>query len=131
MREMRHLGDLILAVHAAWVVFNVGAPILAVRRPAWRIVHLCSLGLTLLFAVTMGICPLTILENRLWLAAEPGSAYAGSFLHHYLMKIVYWDAPQSVLTGLAVFWTIFWSGTYAFLWRRESGPSAQAPRKGV
>lgn len=117
---MGFYADIVLTIHAAWVLFNVAAPILAVRRPRWRIVHLAALGLTLIFIATMGICPLTILENRLWLAADPESAYTGGFLHHYLMEIVYWDVPQAFLTGLAIFWTVGWGAVYALLWRREA-----------
>ncbi len=108
------LGDLVLAVHAAWVLFNLTAPLLAVRRPRWRIAHLAALGATLLFTVTLGVCPLTILENRL-----RDAAYPGGFLRHYLMEIVYWDVPQTSLTAAAVLWTVFWAGVYAAMWRRE------------
>ncbi len=107
-------GDLVLAIHAAWVLFNLTAPLLAVRRPRWRIMHLAALGATLLSVTTLGVCPLTILENRL-----RDAAYSGGFLRHYLMEIVYWDVPQASLTTAAVLWTVFWAGVYATLWHRE------------
>jgi hypothetical protein len=41
-------------------------------------------------------CPLTLLEQRLRLAAGT-RAYERSFLVHYLERLIYWDVPQWLL----------------------------------
>ncbi len=108
------LGDLILALHAAWVAFNLTAPFWAWRRPRLRAVHLGTLGLTLLFAVVWGYCPLTPLEYRL-----SGTDDGGGLIHRLLWEFVYWDVPESWILGGSIGWFVLWAGIYARLWIRE------------
>ena len=53
---------------------------------AWA--HLPALAWAGGITIVGGICPLTPLENRLR-AAEHGPTYAGGFIDHYLMPLIY------------------------------------------
>lgn len=113
------LGNLALALHAAWVLAVVLAPLWAWGRPRWRKVHLGLMLATLAFATTLGTCPLTYVENWFWVRSDPSSAYRDGFLIHYLWEIVYWDVPQPWLNWVSGLWFLLWSGLYAWLWDRE------------
>lgn len=115
------LADLVLAVHASWVLFVVFGPLWCWRRPRWRAVHLLMMALTLLFMAFWGGCPLTDLENRLLSSADPAGPYAGGFIAHYLALIVYWDIPAKAIGLAATLWFLGWGAVYWRLWRRERG----------
>jgi hypothetical protein len=100
----RLLADLVLVVHAAFVVFVVlgGLAVLRWPRLAWIHLPAASWGAGIEFAG--GICPLTPLENH-WrrLAGEQG--YPGGFVEHYLMAALYPEGltrDLQIALGLAV-----------------------------
>lgn len=116
------LGDLVLAVHSLWVLAVLLGPLWCWRRPFWRLVHLGMMALTLLFSATLGACPLTYLENWLWLKAEGTPAYPGSFLSYYLWNLVYWDVPPFWLDLASASWFFVWAFAYGRLWLKEKKP---------
>ena len=73
---------------ALWILTAVAGGLLALR---WRWVpwlHLPALGWGATVEFTGWICPLTPLEN--WLRAAGGEAgYAGGFIEHYLLPLLY------------------------------------------
>lgn len=84
----RVLADLVLVVHLGFVVFVLAGGLLALR---WRWVpwvHLPAAFWGAFIELSGGICPLTPLENRLRRAAG-SSGYAGGFVEHYLLPILY------------------------------------------
>jgi hypothetical protein len=84
----RLLADLVLVLHAAFVVFAVLGALLVLRWPriAWIHVPVALWGAGIEFVG--GICPLTPLENH-WrrLAGELG--YPGGFIEHYVVSVLY------------------------------------------
>jgi hypothetical protein len=94
----RLLADLVLVVHAAFVVFVMlgGLAVLRWPRLAWIHVPAAIWGAGIAFAG--GICPLTPLENH-WrqLAGEQG--YPGGFVEHYVVAALY---PEGLTRGLQV-----------------------------
>jgi hypothetical protein len=92
----RLLADLVLVVHAAFVVFVMlgGLAVLRWPRLAWIHVPAAIWGAGIAFAG--GICPLTPLENH-WrqLAGEQG--YPGGFVEHYVVAALY---PEGLTRGL-------------------------------
>lgn len=101
----RLLADLVLLLHAAFVVFVAFGALLALRWPrvAWVHVPAVLWGAGIEFAGR--ICPLTPLENH-WrrLAGEEG--YAGGFVEHYVFPVLYPDGltrnAQLVLGALVI-----------------------------
>lgn len=106
------LRSAVLVLHAAWVLAVVLGPLWCLKRPRAQAVHAAMMALTLAFAVTTGSCPLTRLENAFALRASPASAYRGGFIAHYLEALVYWNAPQGLLSGLTAAWALLWTAVY-------------------
>jgi hypothetical protein len=113
----RILSDLVLLLHASFVVFVVLGLVLVfwgrirswrwVRNPWFRWVHLLAIGIVVAQTWLGMLCPLTILENVL--RRQAGDAvYTGSFVAHWLGVLLYYEAPWWVFTlcytvfGLAV-----------------------------
>ena len=109
----RILADLVLVIHAAYVLFVVGGQALIVigwirawewtRCRVFRLLHLAAIGLVMLEA-WLGIhCPLTVLENFLRLQAG-AAAYENSFIGHWLRWVIFYDAPEWIF---ALIYTVF------------------------
>ncbi len=109
----RWLADLVLATHAAYVLFVVGGQALIVigwirgwewtRGRMFRLLHLVAIGLVMLEA-WLGInCPLTMLENFFRLKAG-AAAYESSFIVHWLRWLIFYAAPEWIFT---LIYTVF------------------------
>jgi hypothetical protein len=92
----RILADLVLILHAAFIVFVVCGGLLAWR---WRPVmwlHLPAVMWTILLEFQGWICPLTPLENFLRETGGTGG-YRGGFIEHYLLPLIY---PGTLTPGI-------------------------------
>jgi hypothetical protein len=113
----RVMADAVLVLHAGFVVFVVLGLMLIliggvrgwpwVRNPWFRLGHLVAIGAVVFQAWLGAICPLTTWEMQL--RRKAGDAvYTGSFVAHWLERLLYYDAPAWVfalsysLFGLAV-----------------------------
>jgi hypothetical protein len=84
----RVLADVLVVLHAAFVVFVVTGGFLVLRRPWIAAVHLPAAAWGALVEFTGWVCPLTPWENALRVrAGETG--YAGGFIEHYLVPLLY------------------------------------------
>lgn len=101
------LADLVLTVHFAIVVFVVGGQALVVigsfrgwqlARSLWfRLAHLVAIAVVVAQAWLGAACPLTTLE--MWLRGKArGTTYSGSFVEHWLQRVLYYDAPSWLFT---------------------------------
>lgn len=84
----RIAADAVLLLHLAFILFVVLGGLLVLKWPrlAWLHLPAVAWGATVEFLHL--ICPLTLLENRLRLAAgEQG--YSGGFIEHYLLPLIY------------------------------------------
>ena len=96
------LADAILALHVGIVAFVVlgtlailgGGPLgwRWVRGRAFRITHLALMAFIALQAWLGRLCPLTEWEQALRQRAGQ-DAYAGSFIEHWLSRLIYFDLP--------------------------------------
>lgn len=123
----RILADLVVGVHALFVVFVVAGGLLVLRWPWVAAVHLPAAVWGALIELRGWICPLTPLENSL--RASAGQAgYAGGFIEHYLLPVLYpaglTGRIQLVLGALVIAVNAV---VYAMLLRRwRSGTAASA-----
>jgi hypothetical protein len=111
------LADLVLIVHATFIVFVVLGGLLVLWRRAVIWLHLPAAAWGILIEFNGWICPLTFLENDLRRAAG-SSGYEGGFVDHYLAPLVYPGAltPQiQVMLGLAALLVNL--VIYALVWR--------------
>jgi len=113
MIPWKELADLVLVVHAAYVLFVVGGQALIVlgwvrgwewtSSLAFRLLHLVAIGLVMLEA-WLGIrCPLTALENYLRLRSGV-AVYEISFIGHWLRWVIFYVAPDWIF---ALIYTVF------------------------
>lgn len=107
------LADLVLTLHVGVVVFVVGGLVLVVagnlRGWRWvnalwfRLAHLGAIGFVVAQSWLGLICPLTTLE--MWLRAKAhGMTYSGSFIEHWLQRVLFYEAPWWVF---AIGYTLF------------------------
>lgn len=105
----RVLADVILVVHFLFIAFVVlgQAAILIGWRAGWawvrnrwyRFAHLAAIAIVALQAWLGVICPLTVWESQLREAAG-GAGYSGTFVSHWISRLIYYDAPWWVFTLL-------------------------------
>jgi hypothetical protein len=109
------LADLVLVIHALFIVFVVFGGLLALR---WRSVvwlHLPAVAWAVLLEVMGWLCPLTPLEQALRRAAGT-AGYSGSFIEHYLVQFIYpvgltraiqlYLAAAVIILNIAVYWFV-------------------------
>lgn len=107
------LADAVLTLHAAVVVFVVAGLVLIVvgnlrnwwwvNAQSFRLAHLGAI-LAVVAETWVGVtCPLTTLE--MWLRAKAdATTYSGSFIEHWIQRILYYDAPSWVFAlGYSLF----------------------------
>lgn len=109
----RLLADTVLALHVAIVVFVVAGLVLVVggnlrhwhwvNKPGFRLAHLAAIGVVVTQAWVGASCPLTTFE--MWLRAKARApTYSGSFIEHWLQRVLYYDAPPWVfVAGYSLF----------------------------
>lgn len=107
------LADLILVTHALFVAFVVLGLFVVLGGGCWRwhwvrnlwfrIAHLAAIGIVVAESWLGMVCPLTEWESRSR-EAVGGSAYAGSFVQHWLHEILFYDfAPWVFTTAYTAF----------------------------
>jgi hypothetical protein len=113
------LADVVLLVHAGFVVFVVlgGLPVLRWPRLAWLHLPAVAWGAGIEFAGA--ICPLTPLEIHLRsLAGQQG--YAGGFVEHYVFALLYPEGlTRNVQLALGLLVIVINALVYAIVWRRH------------
>jgi len=109
--------DAVIVVHFLFILFMlfgflVTAYALFFREKFfdWRLFRSLHL-LGILYVASLSIlgkyCPLTLLENELRSRYELSSVYSGSFIVHYLGKLIYPDVNPLVIQIPTVFIAIF------------------------
>lgn len=92
------LASVVVILHLAFVAFVLLGGLWAARRPAVAWLHLPAAGWGALVEFAGWICPLTVLENLLWVLAGR-AGYRGGFVEHYLLPVLY---PAGLTRGLQV-----------------------------
>jgi len=109
--------DTIIVVHFLFILFMLFGFFLTLYgiffrhkffdRWLFRLLHLLGIFYVVSLSILGKYCPLTILENELRLRYEVYSVYSGSFIVHYLEKLVYPDVNPLVIQIPTVFLAIF------------------------
>ena len=133
------LADAVLVLHVAIVLFVVGGlPLIWLGRwrswrwsDAWsfRLAHLAAIGVVAAQSWFGIVCPLTTLE--MWLRGRGhGAVYAGSFIEHWLQRLLYWQAPPWVFVLAYTVFALLVLATW-MLWppRRRGGERIDHPRR--
>jgi len=94
----RLAADAVVLVHFAFVIFVIAGGFIVLRWPrgAWIHVPAAIWGAAIEFGGW--VCPLTPLENFLRTAAGQ-AGYAGGFIEHYIVRILY---PPGLTSALQI-----------------------------
>jgi len=92
----RVLADLVVGLHFLFVLFVVLGGLLAIRWPRVAWIHLPAAAWGALIELAGWICPLTPVEKFLR-ARAGGAEYAGGFIEHYLLPVLY---PAGLTRGV-------------------------------
>jgi hypothetical protein len=106
------LADAILVLHFAFVVFVVAGLLLTwigyfarwkcVRNPWFRGGHLLAMAVVVAESLFGVICPLTKWETALRLKAGHDPAYAGSFIQHWVHRVMFFEVSERTFTMIYV-----------------------------
>jgi hypothetical protein len=110
--DYRLLADVVLVVHAGYLIYLAFGGFVAWRWPRWIWPHGCAVAWGIAVVGLSISCPLTRLENVL-LAAGGERTYDSSFVNQYLAGVVYprehLDLARWLLVGVvAASWLGAW-----------------------
>ena len=122
----RLLADIIVIIHLLFVIFMVVGFLLTLtavigvyvfQKGGWfarffdwkifRWAHLCGIAFVGALTILGMYCPLTNLENALRRRAQDPAQYSGSFIVHYLEKLLYPNIAPIILTIATIFIAVF------------------------
>jgi len=109
--------DTIIVVHFLFILFMLLGFLLTLyailfreRFFDWwlfRSLHLLGIFYVACLSILSKYCPLTLLENQLMSRYESSSVYSGSFIVHYLEKLIYPDVNPLTIQIPTIFIAIF------------------------
>ena len=113
------LADIVVLVHAAFVLFAVFGGFLVLRRRRLAWLHIPAVLWAALVEMAGWICPLTPLENMLRRRAGDGM-YQSDFIEHYLMPVLYPAAlTREFQTALGLAVLFINAAVYTWVWHRS------------
>lgn len=122
---MRLIAIAILSIHLAWILAVIFGALFTRGRPVWTGLHIASLIWGIVVELAPISCPLTLAEQ--YFETRAGMpAYQGSFLMHYLDKIIYPAVPWWVVAVVGAAICIFNLGIYARRFRETRRAKAEA-----
>jgi hypothetical protein len=94
--------DSIVFIHFLWILFLIFGAFIGRKYRTVRVFHIAGLGFAIIMQIFGWYCPLTHLE--LWLRQKhnPLLSYRGSFIIHYVEKIVYIELSPVVIFVLTL-----------------------------
>ena len=118
MLGYRILADVLVLVHAAFIVFAVFGGLLALNHGAWVWLHLPTVAWAAAVVMMGWTCPLTPLEQSLRTAAGQ-SGYEGDFIEHYVLAAIYPEGlTRAIQIWLGVGVLVFNLVVYGFVFKR-------------
>ena len=115
------LADSVVLIHFLWIVFLFFGAIWGIKNRVVKIFHLSGLVFAFVIQIFDWYCPLTHLE--VWLRSRHNSAlsYTGSFIIHYVEKIVYIELSRNLIIVL----TLVLCGLNVWLYLKKKQSSSQ------
>jgi hypothetical protein len=96
------IADIVVSAHLLWILFLIFGALWGRRNTTVRIIHISGLAFAMIIQAFDWYCPLTNLE--VWLRSKHDQAlsYTGSFIIHYVEKIVYIEIPRELIFALCI-----------------------------
>ncbi|NTU43771.1 MAG: DUF2784 domain-containing protein, partial [Nitrospirales bacterium] len=115
----RILADAVVFIHFLWIIFLITGSLWGRKNKAVRYIHISGLFFALFIHVLDWYCPLTHIEVWLRSLHNPALAYRGSFIIHYVERIIYLDASPLLITVLTITLCAFHGWIYTGALRRR------------
>ena len=136
------LADLTILFHFLWILFLIFGVFFAIKRSKIAWFHLGGLLFSLFINMLGMYCPLTYLENYLRSIYGASGPYLGSFIAHYLERVIYLDLPEKTIRMGEILFVCLNLVVYGVLAKRYflrsrpgsrgcSLPDAEFPGKGL
>ncbi|RJQ49082.1 MAG: DUF2784 domain-containing protein [Nitrospiraceae bacterium] len=94
--------DITVVIHLAWIVFLMFGAFIG-RKYMWvKRIHIFGIALAIVLQIFGWYCPLTHLEVWLRKMHDPAQSYSGSFIIHYVEKVVYINLPPGMILVLTI-----------------------------
>jgi Protein of Unknown function (DUF2784) len=106
------LADIVVFVHFLWILFLIFGVFWGTRNLTVKVIHISALAFAIIIQVFNWYCPLTHLEAWLRAKHDTSVSYAGSFITHYIEKIVYIELSPTLIFVLTIFLGGFSSWLY-------------------
>ena len=98
----RIAADITVLLHFLWIIFLIFGAFIG-RRYKWgKRIHTGGIIFALVIQFFGWYCPFTYLEIWLRQMHDPSQSYSGSFIIHYVEKIVYIDLHPKVILVLTI-----------------------------
>ncbi|MEO0294262.1 MAG: DUF2784 family protein [candidate division WOR-3 bacterium] len=110
------VADIIVFLHFIWIIFMLLGFFLTLYGFFWkkffdwwlfRTLHLGGILFVGILTALQRFCPLTILENISRAKYDIRTTYPGSFIIHYIEKLVYPEVNQTLLRIVTIIATLF------------------------
>ena len=112
------LADSVILIHFLWILFLILGALWGVRKMGIRIVHLSGLFFSMLIQIFGWYCPLTHLEVFLRAKHNPDETYTGSYIIHYVEKLVYLEISEGMVLAITLLLCVF--NLWVYLRRGDS-----------
>lgn len=96
------LADVVVFLHFLWILFLIFGGLIGRRHRTVKVFHVSGLIFAVVIQVFGWFCPLTHLEVFFRERHDPSLAYSGSFIIHYVEKIVYLELSPKVIMILTL-----------------------------
>ena len=96
------LADGVVLIHFLWVLFLIFGAFWGKRNRTIREVHITGLLFAVIIETFDWYCPLTHLEFWFRTRHNPLLAYRGSFIVHYLERLLYIECPRPLIVLLTI-----------------------------
>ena len=106
------LADSVVLIHFIWILFLFLGAFWGIKNKAVKILHLAGLVFAIIIQIVDWYCPLTYLEVWLRSKHNPELTYTGSFIIHYVEKIVYIELSRYLI----LIFTFFLCGFNAWVY---------------
>jgi hypothetical protein len=110
------LADGVVLIHFLWIVFLFFGVFWGIRNKIVKIFHISGLVFAFVIQIFDWYCPLTHLEVWLRSKHDPALVYTGSFIFHYVEKIVYIEFSRLLI----VVFTFILCGINTWLYFRKN-----------
>jgi hypothetical protein len=97
------LADGVVLIHFLWIVFLFFGVFWGIRNKTVKIFHISGLVFAFVIQIFDWYCPLTHLEVWLRSKHDPALVYTGSFIFHYVEKIVYIELSRFLILLFTIF----------------------------